>query len=105
MADRIDEAWTALRASLGARARELDAEVRSYPTPIARCDEQLTKAIADRDAAYRLVRLAAGLDDERGNRTPPDWRARLREFAAGSDPSDDEAVSEARERLVALLGR
>ena len=40
------EAWTALMGELEARKRELGEAVRAYPTPIARCDDQLPKAIA-----------------------------------------------------------
>ena len=34
--------------SLAGRIEELSAEIRNYPTPIARCDEQLTALIEER---------------------------------------------------------
>jgi hypothetical protein len=34
--------------SLGKRIAELSEEIRHYPTPIARCDEQLTALIEER---------------------------------------------------------
>ena len=34
--------------SLARRIAELSEEIRSYPTPIARCDEQLTALIEER---------------------------------------------------------
>ena len=34
--------------SIERRIAELSAEIRNYPTPIARCDEQLTALIEER---------------------------------------------------------
>ena len=34
--------------SIADRIAELSAEIRNYPTPIARCDEQLTALIEER---------------------------------------------------------
>jgi DNA-binding GntR family transcriptional regulator len=61
-ADPIDAAWDTLRRHLEQRYRERYEAVRSYPTPIARCDEQLTQAIADRDAALAQLRMADDLE-------------------------------------------
>ena len=44
-----------MNASLKKRIEELSAEIRSYPTPIARCDEQLAALLAER--ARLLQRL------------------------------------------------
>jgi len=43
-------------AELQARIAELSLEIRHYPTPIARCDEQLTQLLEER------VRLMAQLE-------------------------------------------
>mgnify|MGYP001240413071 CR=1 FL=1 len=40
--------------SLGRRIDELSEEIRNYPTPIARCDEQLTALLVER---FRLLKL------------------------------------------------
>ena len=48
--------------SLASRIEELSAEIRGYPTPIARCDEQLTALLEER--AGLLVLL------EKENQTP-----------------------------------
>jgi hypothetical protein len=64
MDDPLDAAWKALREQLEARYRELYEAVRAYPTPIARCDDQLPKAIADRDAARDLCVRAEKLERE-----------------------------------------
>jgi hypothetical protein len=52
-----------MRAELARRIDALCAEIRSYPTPIARCDEQLTQLLEER--ARLLARLEA-LDAEPG---------------------------------------
>jgi uncharacterized small protein (DUF1192 family) len=44
--------------TLEARIAELSEEIRGYPTPIARCDEQLTALIEERS------RLLAQLNQE-----------------------------------------
>jgi hypothetical protein len=37
-----------MNASLEKRIQELSAEIRNYPTPIARCDEQLSALLEER---------------------------------------------------------
>ncbi len=62
--------WVRVREHLDARLAELREEVRAYPTPIARCDDQLPKLLDRRAAAQRRARLAEdqvveGFDDAR----------------------------------------
>jgi chorismate mutase len=52
-----------MSSELQRRIDELSREIRTYPTPIARCDEQLTQLLEER--ARLLARLAA-LGDEPG---------------------------------------
>ena len=52
-----------MRTELARRIDALSAEIRSYPTPIARCDEQLTQLLEER--ARLLARLEA-LDADPG---------------------------------------
>lgn len=40
--------------SLGRRIDELSEEIRNYPTPIARCDEQLTALLDERSRLWGL---------------------------------------------------
>jgi hypothetical protein len=47
----VISAWSELKIYLDRRSKELSEEVRNYPTPIARCDEQLTKLIEQRAVA------------------------------------------------------
>jgi len=44
-----------MRAELQQRIEELSREIRNYPTPIARCDEQLTGLIEERSRLLRLL--------------------------------------------------
>ena len=103
MAKRIDNAWKALRRRLEERCRSLHEAVRAYPTPIARCDDQLPKAIEERDSAFRELRAADALDEARRRLSATEWRERLREFAGASRGYDDAALCAARERVIAAL--
>jgi hypothetical protein len=44
-----------MKAELEKRIAELSAEIRHYPTPIARCDEQLTGLIEERSRLLGLL--------------------------------------------------
>ena len=50
----------AIRADLARRWRDVDQEIRHYPTPIARCDVQLTALVAARDE----LRDLRAIDDD-----------------------------------------
>jgi hypothetical protein len=103
MRNEIEEAWSALRRSLEIRSRELQEEVRTYPTPIARCDVQLTQVIEERDAAVGRLKRAADLEDIRATVPDDEWLTRLRAFAA--ELEDGDVVAGARERLLSALAR
>jgi hypothetical protein len=105
MRNDIEDAWSALRDCLAARSRELQDEVRSYPTPIARCDEQLPQVIAERDAAVGRLRRASDLESARGTVARDEWLGRLRDFATGLELEDAEAAATPRARLLAALER
>jgi hypothetical protein len=104
MTDPLDQAWFALRDRLEAHSLELHNEVHTYPTPIARCDEQLTQAIEARDAAFRRLRVATELDGTRRVIARAEWIARLQTFVASLDEEDDR-IAAARARLVDALAR
>jgi hypothetical protein len=105
MVDPVEDAWTTLRRRLRSRSLALYDEVRTYPTPIARCDEQLTKAIEERDAAFRSTRLADELDRARHAGARHEWLPRLRAFVACVAADDDEGTAAACRRLLAALER
>ena len=54
--------------SLAERIEELSREIRNYPTPIARCDEQLTALLDER--ARLLVLLEEQNQKPAGGCTP-----------------------------------
>ena len=69
-----------IRAYLLRRKQALCAEIDHYPTPIARCDEQLTGLIEARDDVMRLLRSE---DDD----------ALVRAFASAGRFDDAEALA------------
>jgi len=100
MADDLEHAWTALRQCLESRSRALHDELRSYPTPIARCDEQLTGLIEQRDTAFRQLRTAADLERVRSSIARAEWLTHLRGFVATLEGEGDSALA-TRARVVA----
>jgi hypothetical protein len=50
--------------SLARRIDELSEEIRAYPTPIARCDEQLTALIEERARLLAELRKPSGCTPE-----------------------------------------
>lgn len=93
-------AWSELKSYLERRSQELSEEVRNYPTPIARCDEQLTKLIEQRTRAIdQLKRLneahpeQSSLADRRGFATLEGFLADPQTFP------DDETEATLRARL------
>jgi len=95
-ADSVPALCAALGAQLRARGAALAREVRDYPTPIARCDDQLTGLLERRArvfaAADRLEALAArgAIDDSAAA------LAALEACAAGLAPCDLDAPFAAR---------
>ena len=55
-----------MNESLQKRLAELSLEIRNYPTPIARCDEQLAHLLDERAA----LALKINTLEERGNCSP-----------------------------------
>src|SRR4249920_2829822 len=84
------EAWETLRRYLESRSSALTEEVRHYPTPIARCEEQLSKLIEQRaHALVQLRRMAEHDSGEGANRERPSL-VFVQKFIDSYDPSDDE---------------
>jgi hypothetical protein len=98
----VARAWADLRDHLVGKARQLNDEVRRYPTPIAHCDEQLPKLLEERGRAVRQSRLAQ--EAYKTNEVASDRLRRLAQFIGASEPSDDDDVERAlRKRLVDAL--
>ena len=95
----LNDALDALAARLDARLRELNDEVAHYPTPIARCDEQLTKLIEQRSECLDRLRAlrAIALGDEREQLDAT--RALLARYSHPED--DDEAALVSKLRAAA----
>jgi flagellar hook-associated protein FlgK len=53
-----------MKAELEKRIAELNAEIRHYPTPIARCDEQLTGLIEERSRLLNELNKPGGCTPE-----------------------------------------
>lgn len=78
--DPVLEAWRALRSGLEDQARTLAEEVRAYPTPIARCDDQLPGLIERRGQAFAALREAEALEREKETLADAEWRERAVAF-------------------------
>ena len=50
--------------SLARRIEELSEQIRNYPTPIARCDEQLTGLIEERSRLLNELKKPGGCTPE-----------------------------------------
>lgn len=68
-AELIGSLRSALRRYLERRVELLNEEVRHYPTPIARCDDQLTGLLEQRASAAAQLQRLSSLGDEDFART------------------------------------
>jgi hypothetical protein len=108
--DSVFEAWEALRRHLETRNRELNAEVAHYPTPIARCDVQLSKLLEQRARLYRELDGVASIGG-----LPPaggafgGWLDRVEHFIlsaqADCDDADELALRRDLKRAIASQRR
>jgi MoxR-like ATPase len=106
MVDPVFEAWSELKTYLERRSKELSDEVRSYPTPIARCDEQLTKLIEQRAAAIDQLKLVLEAAPVRSGRTDPRQLAALEAYLMRPQAlPDDETETALRLRLRTALSQ
>jgi hypothetical protein len=107
-APSVADTWTELRGLLERRSIELNAEVHSYPSPIARCDDQLPKLLEQRARVVRLLKAADELGGGPGAASvESDWLERLQGFLSGPDATsaDEDAEIELRSRLSAALAQ
>jgi hypothetical protein len=101
LADPVEQAWSALRTYLARKRRELNDEVSGYPTPIARCDEQLPKLLEQRAQAVRQMRLADDANEGATSYETADRLQRLAQFLLISESSEDDDVEHALRRRLA----
>jgi hypothetical protein len=85
----LKPAWDSIRVHLENERKRVAEEIRSYPTPIPRCDEQFNHLIERRERlAEALVRLDAAARSAAGasaNASP------VEAFIDSSDCFDDDA--------------
>ena len=102
--DAVIDCWSELECYLERRSRELNAEVRAYPTPIARCDDQLPKLLEQRGRANAQLQLARAADAAAPSIGSGPWlEARRQVLASPMVIEDDETESAIRARLQAAL--
>lgn len=98
--DSLSALRTRLGAQLRARAAALAQEVRDYPTPIARCDDQLSGLLERRTRVFRALDAVAELPADE----TADALAALEDCAAtlGADDLDATFMAQWRNALDAL---
>ena len=94
-------AWAALVAWLERRGEHLREDVREYPTPIARCDVQLTKLLEHRGAVLAAIGRMNALETGASHAfpTPEAVVAMLADGPATDEPEE----ARLRERLRSSL--
>jgi len=58
----VQAIWAELKRHLERRVTQLNEEIRRYPTPIARCDEQLGALLEQRAALLGRLKQMDGID-------------------------------------------
>ena len=84
----LSTAWDRVKACLESERERVHAEIRSYPTPIPRCDAQFNHLIETRE---RLFQELARLDAARSSAAADDGGMRVEEFIDASGCLDDDA--------------
>ena len=102
--DAIVAIWTERKGHLAARFRALSEEVRHYPTPIARCDDQLPKLLEQRGLARTELERVSALEPIAPGSDEASIDA-LERFLDASPATDDETEIEIRLRLKDALLR
>lgn len=100
-ADPLARHWADLSAHLESRIAELSEEIRSYPTPIARCDEQLTGLIEKRGHALDQRKAMQAIESAGATR----FFDLAKKFSDSHPPSDDPIESALLARLREALAR
>src|SRR5262245_6790107 len=81
----LADAWSALGRDLEAKGRALNDEVAHYPTPIARCDDQLPELLARRSRVFHELRRMSDTGAVKPGVEARDWLRSVDEFLAASE--------------------
>jgi hypothetical protein len=100
--DQSATIWTDLKTHLTERFRQLNSEIRHYPTPIARCDDQLPKLIEQRDHARGELERMSAVDGASTDSRAPSVRE-IENFLGAATPADDDMELDLRARLRAAV--
>lgn len=99
----IAAAWATLRTHLEVKTRALNAEVHSYPSPIARCDDQLPKLLEQRGRAVEQLKLVDAVGPVPASEVA-DWERKVVAFLKRPDAATDDDIEAAlHARLRAAL--
>jgi len=97
-------AWSELKSCLERQSAALYEEVRNYPTPIARCDDQLPLLIEQRSRAMEHLRQIVDADPGKPGGAVERSFERLAAYLASPEGAiDDEQERALRARLREAL--
>ena len=91
--------WEEIRRELLRAKRVIDEEIRSYPTPIPRCDAQFNHLYEQQARLARELDRVGALDETIPGRE--DYIRLIEEFIASTPYTEDGAERELRSRLKA----
>src|SRR5947208_16058099 len=98
-AGSVHRAWEALRRHLATKNRAINEEVAHYPTPIARCDVQLSKLLEQRARIYCELERIGEIGEPPAN-DGIEWLRKVERFAMFADRDcDDDGEIALRSRL------
>jgi hypothetical protein len=100
---QMADAWEELRRYLVGCAAQLADELHHYPSPIARCDEQLPKLLEQRRAVLGQLASMESIDAQGGG--VRERCSLLRAFAGTAPLSDDADETILRAKLAGVVGR
>lgn len=93
--------WKEIRDHLATRKQLIDEEIRSYPTPIPRCDAQFNHLYEQRARLFGELNRMDALAEK--SLAPRDYLELIEEFLSSAPYTDDEAEQAIRSRLKAEL--
>ena len=103
MSTGLDDTLTALHAFLDRRVREVSDEVSHYPTPIARCDDQLPGLIEQRGRLMSRFRALRAIVGNRSSRDEAAATQALAELLDGYGRSEDDEEATLLSKLTAEM--